>query len=184
MKNIPQKIYLQAGHKNPVTDFKMLSLDDITWSSTRENDTDIEYDLFNNDLKRKINYEQQYRYNKLKAFAQRLDTNNNESYNLTAEEATWIREIITNTVERLESKITALKNMETSSRIISESEKSAKINCKHEVDQDKCTICNDPQCKRTALDLDELERKLDQALNNETPKSLKKWIQSKRSNER
>jgi len=50
MKNIPQKIYLQTGHKNPVTDFKMLSLDDVTWSSTRENDTDIEYDLSNHSV--------------------------------------------------------------------------------------------------------------------------------------
>jgi len=50
MKNIPQKIYLQTGHKNPVTDFKMLSTDDITWSSTRENDTDIEYDLSNHSV--------------------------------------------------------------------------------------------------------------------------------------
>ena len=43
-------------------------------------------------------------------------------------------------------------------------------------------IANDS--KRTALDLDELERKLDEALNNETPESLKQWLQSKRSNER
>jgi len=34
------------------------------------------------------------------------------------------------------------------------------------------------------IDLDELERKLDEALNNETPESLKQWLQSKRSNER
>lgn len=55
MKNIPQKIYLQTGHKNQVTDFNMLSLDDITWSSTRENDTDIEYDLSNLSVLHSIN---------------------------------------------------------------------------------------------------------------------------------
>ena len=54
MKNIPQKIYLQTGHKNQVIDFKMLSTDDITWSSTRENDTDIEYDLSNSVLYQKV----------------------------------------------------------------------------------------------------------------------------------
>jgi len=32
------------------------------------------------------------------------------------------------------------------------------------------------------LDLSELERKLDEALNNETPESLKAWLQSKRAN--
>ena len=53
-----------------------------------------------------------YRYNKLKAFADRLDTNINQSYNLTAEEATWLKEIVE----------LYLKNMESSSRIISESD--------------------------------------------------------------
>jgi hypothetical protein len=45
MKNIPKKIYLQTGHKNPIIDFNHLSLGDITWSRDRINDTDIEYDL-------------------------------------------------------------------------------------------------------------------------------------------
>ena len=34
------------------------------------------------------------------------------------------------------------------------------------------------------LDLKELERKLDEALNNETPESLKKWLNKKRREER
>lgn len=47
----------------------------------------------------------------------------------------------------------------------------------------QCGYCNLQQ-KRTALDLDELEQKLDEALNNETPESLKQWLKSKRSDER
>lgn len=34
------------------------------------------------------------------------------------------------------------------------------------------------------IDLKELERKLDEALNNETPESLKKWLDGKREEER
>jgi hypothetical protein len=45
MKNIPKKIYIQTGHKNPVIDFNHLSPGDITWSRDRINDIDIEYDL-------------------------------------------------------------------------------------------------------------------------------------------
>ena len=43
MKNVPQKLYLNVNNEDGITDFNELDHENITWSTKREFDTDIEY---------------------------------------------------------------------------------------------------------------------------------------------